>query len=91
MSAIRVSASRLYEVYRFHQRSTTQPTQLIDAATASYWLDCGFATRFGRWRLRLVKESPIKLRDQSASPSAATSFAAVAGSKYHQAIVEAWR
>jgi 3-deoxy-D-arabino-heptulosonate 7-phosphate (DAHP) synthase class II len=91
MSSQRVSREeRMYEVYRFHQRSTTQPCELIDAKTAIYWLDCGFATRVGRWRLRLVKESPLKLRDLSARMGPSVMFAAACGSRHHQSLVEAW-
>ncbi len=91
MSKISVSREEhLYEVYRFHQRSTTQPWALIDAKTATYWLDCGFATRISKWRLRLVKESPLKLRDLSASMGPSVMFAAACGSRHHQSLVEAW-
>lgn len=81
---------RMFELYRFNQRSGTSPSQLVDAKTASYLLDCKFATRIGRWRIRLVKPTPLKLHGPSANIRESTIMAALMGSQYHRSLIEAW-
>lgn len=91
MAARRVPREeRMFEVYRFNQRSGTDPYQLINAISASYLLDCKFATRVGRWRIRLAKPTPLKLRDQSANIRESTILAAISGSHHHRSLIEAW-
>jgi hypothetical protein len=80
----------MYEVYRHDQRSTSRPSELIDAKTATYWLDCGFAKRVSRWRLRLTKPLPLKLRDRSANIKESIIHAAIDGNRYCQALIETW-
>jgi len=91
MIRTRVSnAIRMYEVYRFNQRSSSPPCELIDSKTASYWLSCGFATRVSKWRLRLKKPQDVKLRGESCSIRESTIHAALDRSKYHQSLIDAW-
>ena len=88
---IPIQPMRLFGVLRPDQRQGSVPASFVERADVDYWIACGWAVWAGKCTVRLRRSAPLKLRDESASISASTIFAAAAGSKRHQALIEAWR
>lgn len=91
MAAIRAPRTeRMFQVYRHDQSRKTNPHDVVDAATATYLLDCKFAKRLSKWQIVLAKPLPLQLRGPSANIRESTIIAAVSGSRYHQSLIQAW-
>jgi len=80
----------MFAVLLHAQPRTAKPHLFIERDTAQYWLDCDWAWRLNRWTIVLKKPLPLKLRSASANIRECTILAALDGSRYHQALIEAW-
>ncbi len=50
--------TRQFEVFRPHQRFTSEPCAYVDKETGLMWIERRIAHRMGRWRLVLFKDLP---------------------------------
>ena len=91
MTTTRVpTQQKMFRVYLFGQSRKAESRLCVDAATADYWVMCGWASNLGKGNIALKKSLYLKLYDRSCNIKESTIHAAIDGSIYCRAIIESW-